>query len=93
KKHRSELEKLAETLLEKEVLDHHALRELLGDRPHGKYPDGIFEKKDSKSSKNGVANEVSDDKKQAEEEATDAEILNEVNSPEEDKASTEEEKE
>lgn len=93
KKHRSELEKLAETLLEKEVLDHHALRELLGDRPHGKYPDGIFEKKDSKSSKNGVANEVSDEKKQAEQEATDAEIVSEENSPEEDKASSEEEKE
>lgn len=53
-KHKDELEKLAKALLEREVLDHHALRELLGDRPHGKYPDGIFEKP-SDSNKNGMA--------------------------------------
>lgn len=53
KKHRDELEKLAETLLEKEVLDHHALRELLGDRPLGKHPEGIFEKP-TESAENGV---------------------------------------
>ena len=53
-KHRAELEELAETLLEKEVLDHHALRELLGDRPHGKYPEGIFEKREETST-NGVS--------------------------------------
>ncbi|WP_421774116.1 ATP-dependent zinc metalloprotease FtsH [Gracilimonas sp.] len=53
KKHKDELEKLAEALLEREVLDHHALRDLLGDRPHGKYPDGIFERP-SDSKKNGV---------------------------------------
>ncbi len=43
KKHRDELEELAQTLLEKEVLNHHDLRELLGDRPLGKYPEGIFD--------------------------------------------------
>ncbi|MBD3616249.1 MAG: ATP-dependent metallopeptidase FtsH/Yme1/Tma family protein [Gracilimonas sp.] len=53
-KHKDELEKLAKALLEREVLDHHALRELLGDRPHGKYPDGIFEKP-TDSNKNGMA--------------------------------------
>ncbi|MBO6585916.1 MAG: ATP-dependent zinc metalloprotease FtsH [Gracilimonas sp.] len=56
KKHKDELEKLAEALLEREVLDHHALRDLLGDRPHGKYPDGIFEPR-SDSKKNGVQKE------------------------------------
>ncbi|SMO43717.1 ATP-dependent zinc metalloprotease FtsH [Gracilimonas mengyeensis] len=53
-KHKEELEKLADALLEREVLDHHALRDLLGDRPHGKYPDGIFQKP-SDSSQNGVS--------------------------------------
>jgi cell division protease FtsH len=57
KKHKGELEKLAETLLEKEVLDHHALRELLGDRPHGKYPEGIFEPA-STGTKNGVSEDA-----------------------------------
>ncbi|WP_020402367.1 ATP-dependent zinc metalloprotease FtsH [Gracilimonas tropica] len=69
KKHRDELEKLAEALLEREVLDHHALRELLGDRPHGKYPDGIFDAKKDKSSQNGVSEqkeEASENKKRSE---------------------------
>ncbi len=57
KKHRGELEKLAETLLEKEVLDHHALRDLLGDRPHGKYPEGIFEPA-SDIAQNGVSEDA-----------------------------------
>lgn len=64
KKHRDQLEKLAEELLEKEVLDHHALRDLLGDRPHGKYPDGIFGDKSSDSKQNGVStnkNEAADE--------------------------------
>lgn len=57
KKHRAELEMLAETLLEKEVLDLPALRDLLGDRPHGKYPEGIFDKADAKSG-NGAVQET-----------------------------------
>jgi|AntRauTorckE6833_2_1112554.scaffolds.fasta_scaffold00758_13 cell division protease FtsH len=61
--HKDELEKLAKALLEREVLDHHALRDLLGDRPHGKYPPGIFEKP-SESKKNGVSKE---DKKESKE--------------------------
>ncbi|MEX0769690.1 MAG: ATP-dependent zinc metalloprotease FtsH [Balneolaceae bacterium] len=49
-KHRDKLEEMAQTLLEKEVLNHNDLRELLGDRPHGNYPDGLFEE-DKKSLK------------------------------------------
>lgn len=41
-KYRAKLEALAESLLDKEVLDHYDLRELLGDRPYGKYPEGMF---------------------------------------------------
>lgn len=40
--HKGELEKMAKTLLDKEVLDHNDLRDLLGDHPEGKYPEGIF---------------------------------------------------
>ncbi|MAL18895.1 MAG: AAA family ATPase [Balneola sp.] len=73
-KHRDELEKLAETLLDKEVLDHHALRDLLGDRPHGKYPEGIFgSKPDSK--KNGVSQ---NGKEEAEESSEDSEPTKEA---------------
>lgn len=43
KEHQDKLEKMAETLLEKEVINHHDIRELLGDRPKGNYPEGIFE--------------------------------------------------
>lgn len=94
KKHKSELEQLAEALLEKEVLDHHALRDLLGDRPHGQYPEGIFEKSNSKESKNGVSNDSSDKNAEAEKEASDAEIVSEQSpSDEDDKASSKEEKE
>ncbi|WP_103665617.1 ATP-dependent zinc metalloprotease FtsH [Gracilimonas amylolytica] len=93
KKHKSELEKLAETLLEKEVLDHHALRELLGDRPHGKYPDGIFEKKSSESSKNGMSDDGNEKPSKAEKEAKDAEIISEETEPDEEQAPSEEEKE
>jgi len=41
-KHRDQLETMAKTLLDKEVLDHNDLRDLLGDHPEGKYPEGIF---------------------------------------------------
>jgi len=56
-KHRDKLEKMAETLLEKEILDHNELRELLGERPEGdNYPSDFFDKKfdaHSSSHKNG----------------------------------------
>ena len=54
KKYEDKLEIMAETLLEKEVLNHHDLREMLGDRPSGNYPEGIFEEPVSeKSTTNG----------------------------------------
>lgn len=54
-KHKDKLEKMAKTLLEKEVLDHNDLKELLGDHPEGKYPEGIFEKAESANGKNKLA--------------------------------------
>jgi len=43
KKHKDKHVEMAETLLEKEVLNHYDLREMLGDRPNnGHYPDGLF---------------------------------------------------
>lgn len=42
-KHEDKLVEMAETLLEKEVLNHYDLREMLGDRPNnGHYPEGLF---------------------------------------------------
>ncbi|MGN8224292.1 ATP-dependent zinc metalloprotease FtsH [Gracilimonas sp. BCB1] len=78
KKHKDELEKLAEALLEREVLDHHALRDLLGDRPHGKYPDGIFERP-SDSKKNGVQKEDEEKSDVADAEIVESEETQEVN--------------
>lgn len=48
-KHQDKLEKMAKTLLNKEVLDHNDLKELLGDHPEGKYPEGIFDAAESES--------------------------------------------
>lgn len=83
KKHQDELEKLAEALLEREVLDHHALRDLLGDRPHGKYPDGIFERP-SDSKKNGVQK----DKEEKSETVEDAEVVDSDDSQVDEKGSS-----
>lgn len=64
KKYEDKLEVMAETLLEKEVLNHHDLREMLGDRPSGNYPEGIFEDSSSKkSSANGSPSLIDADKK------------------------------
>lgn len=63
---RDKLQEMAETLLEKEVLNHHDLRAMLGDRPNGNYPEGIFDNEkeenveessheDNPSSKNGAS--------------------------------------
>ncbi|MEX0994292.1 MAG: ATP-dependent zinc metalloprotease FtsH [Balneolaceae bacterium] len=60
KKHRDKLEEMAQTLLEKEVLNHNDLRELLGDRPHGKYPDGLFEEDRKPLTSNGAPKLKSD---------------------------------
>jgi cell division protease FtsH len=51
--HKEQLIELAETLLDKEVLDHNDLRALLGDHPAGKYPEGIFDHKLVNSNRNG----------------------------------------
>jgi ATP-dependent metalloprotease FtsH len=52
-KHRDKLDEMAEALLDKEVLNHNDLREMLGDRPYGKYPDGFFGKDEKKIKSNG----------------------------------------
>jgi len=54
-KHKDKLEKMAKTLLDKEVLDHNDLKALLGDHPEGKYPEGIFE-----DEKNGQKKEIAE---------------------------------
>ncbi|CAN5205955.1 hypothetical protein BH23BAC3_BH23BAC3_32040 [soil metagenome] len=68
--HRDKLEKMVETLLEKEVINHHDIRELLGDRPKGNYTEGIFDnngktedtiKKPSVSNGNSDEDEVEPD--------------------------------
>src|SRR5690625_797133 len=42
-KHKDQLNEMAETLLDKEVLNYNDLREILGERPHGSsYPNGVF---------------------------------------------------
>lgn len=55
--HKDKLEKMAKTLLDKEVLDHNDLKDLLGDHPEGKYPEGIFRNEITPGKSNG-----SDDK-------------------------------
>lgn len=63
-KHKDQLEIMAETLLDKEVLNHLDLREMLGDRPSGHYPEGIFEDKAVKE--NGSANQKKSQEKEEE---------------------------
>lgn len=60
-KHRDQLESMAQTLLEKEVLNHHDLRELLGDRPKGKYPEGMFGEYNESTTTNGSTKTVEED--------------------------------
>lgn len=56
--HKDQLEKMAKTLLDKEVLDHNDLKELLGDHPEGKYPEGIFEDDKKVTLKNGRKKQI-----------------------------------
>ncbi|MDR9365745.1 MAG: ATP-dependent zinc metalloprotease FtsH [Balneolaceae bacterium] len=63
KKHEEKLDVMAQTLLEKEVLNHHDLREMLGDRPSGNYPEGIFENTGSDKSTTNGSPKVSDHEK------------------------------
>ena len=65
--HQDKLELLAKTLLEKEVMNHQELRELLGDRPKGKHADGLF------SEAKIVDEVISDD--EANKESSEEEIL------------------
>lgn len=39
---KEKLDEMAEALLDKEVLNHIDLREMLGDRPHGNHPEGLY---------------------------------------------------
>ncbi len=59
--HKDKLEKMAKTLLDKEVLDHNDLKELLGDHPEGKYPEGIFAYEKKSATTNGADKEVNSD--------------------------------
>lgn len=76
--HKEQLEALAQSLLEKEVLNHHDLRTLLGDRPKGKYPEGMFDDL-SKKGTNGIAEEEAEDATIVEEETAKTESDSEQN--------------
>ncbi len=60
-KHKDQLETMAETLLDKEVLDHNDLKKLLGDHPEGKYPEGIFDQSLTREVTNGSPSESTAD--------------------------------
>ncbi|MDZ7691216.1 MAG: ATP-dependent zinc metalloprotease FtsH [Balneolaceae bacterium] len=55
-KQKDQLEKMAQTLLDKEVLNHNDLRDLLGERPQGRYPEGIFDSDSTREKVNGKTN-------------------------------------
>ncbi|HKI46306.1 MAG TPA: ATP-dependent zinc metalloprotease FtsH [Balneolales bacterium] len=76
-KHRENLEKMAQTLLEKEVLGAHDLLELLGERPHGNYPISLEDARELSNLKNGTSQK--DGKQVEEEEPQDEEVLNQQN--------------
>ncbi len=58
--HKEKLEKMGKTLLDREILDHNDLRDLLGERPQGEYPHGIFD--DDKPGHNSNGNASASDK-------------------------------
>lgn len=68
--HKEELEMMAKTLLDKEVLDHNDLRDLLGDHPEGKYPEGIFKDEYESAKVNGKSEKAGSVKDEAEEAKT-----------------------
>jgi len=72
--HRDKLEKMAETLLEKEVINHNDIRELLGDRPKGKYPEGIFQENGSTIKKESEVEEA-EEKEPVSDEDSDSETI------------------
>lgn len=75
-KYRAKLEALAESLLDKEVLDHYDLRELLGDRPYGKYPEGMFgaERKNGKKEEETEEAEVISEEETANSESSETNV-------------------
>jgi len=75
KKHEDKLNEMAETLLKKEVINHLDIRELLGDRPNGEYPEGIFESEEARNKRNGTPKKNGKRK-----EATVPDVLSEENS-------------
>ena len=79
-KHKDKLNEMAETLLEKEVLNHVDLREMLGDRPSGNYPEGIFESSEGKSKSNGSTKKKKVKKKESKK--TDSDSKTEVDNTE-----------
>lgn len=94
-KHKDQLETMAKTLLDKEVLDHNDLKELLGDHPEGKYPEGIFGSSLTGNNANGAPkdsekkDQAKADSKEAEKDESDpekADHKNESDSLEEDSA-------
>lgn len=70
-KHKDKLEEMAETLLDKEVLNHVDLRDMLGDRPSGNYPEGIFDHEDRKKA---ITNGTSDSDKEENESSVSEEV-------------------
>jgi cell division protease FtsH len=74
---------MAETLLEKEVINHHDIRELLGDRPKGNYPEGIFDENGS-TIKKGTDDEVVSDTSKSKSEETNDELTDAGESSEND---------
>lgn len=60
---RGKLEEMAETLLEKEVLNHIDIRAMLGDRPSGTYPEGLFDGRNGKKESPDINGSNSDERK------------------------------
>ncbi|MGK7371234.1 MAG: ATP-dependent zinc metalloprotease FtsH, partial [Candidatus Halalkalibacterium sp. M3_1C_030] len=81
--HRDKLEKMAKTLLDKEVLDHNDLKELLGDHPEGKYPEGIFASESDSKKVNGKKEKVSEAEVISEEQESETAPVEEENKSEE----------
>lgn len=66
KKHKNKLDEMAETLLDKEVLTHTDLRDILGDQPHGNYPEGFYGSGSESAKTNGSTKTVDDSSKDGE---------------------------
>jgi cell division protease FtsH len=85
-KHKDHLENMAQTLLEKEVLDHNDLRELLGERPKGRYPHDIFDRnRGDGAGTNGAAKKLNGGTRVA-----DAHVVSEIEEEKEQADATEE---